>query len=145
MKKQKQIRFDLEFSSPDEVLTPRVLDYPIVAKGAAKMTQRRKDVSGQRVAGAGEITILFDYPITRAVEVTFKSKKDWTLRDLFRCIYKGYRWIYASEKNPSTLSNSYNRAKSKGPFGVHSHYLGELWLEGITQTGPTAFELSIGS
>jgi hypothetical protein len=141
--KRKQIRFDVEVDG--EISTPMVIDYPKIARREWKLVNRHKDVTEQRVANAGEITILFDYPITHAVEVTFKSKKEWTLRDLFRCIYKGYRWIYASEKNPSTLSNSYNRAKSKGPFGIHSHYLGELWLESITQTGPAAFELSIGS
>ena len=46
-----------------------------------------------------------------------------------------------------------NSARKGGPNLIHralrtygdDAFSGELWLEGITQTGPTAFELSIGS
>ena len=145
MKKQKQIRFYLEFNGDGEVLTPMVQDYPAVSKGTAKMICGCKDVSDQRVTDVEEITILFDYPLMHSVVMTFKSKTGWTLRDLFRCIYKGYRKIYAAEKDPGCLPNSYNRAVSKGPYGIHSHYLGDLFVEGINQIGPAAFELSIGS
>lgn len=92
-----------------------------------------------------EIVIKFDYPLSTPAEMKFKSTKGFTRKKIFECIHKGYKKIYASEKDPGHIPGMYNRKTSEGKYGIWGHDIGDLVVEEVQQTKPGYFTLSIGS
>jgi hypothetical protein len=97
-----------------------------------------------------QIKIKFTYPLSKEAILPYTSKGGFTRLDLFRCIYEGYKRIYDEEDlavgDPGTYERVMNRKKSEGPYGIWGHYLGELWIEGISyNTSTKMVEMFIGS
>jgi hypothetical protein len=137
----KVITFDMHRDG--ELNCPMVIDYPDGEIGLATLVRGREDVGGEQVTASGKSCILFDYPL--ANPVTLESETSGTLKDLLRCIYQGYTEIYAAETDPGFIPGFLNRARSTGPYGTSGHLIDDLWVEGIIQTGPSSFELHMGS
>ncbi len=123
--------------------TPMVVGYPEVAAGRYLIIRRRG--TPIRVTDLRKIAIEFDYPIRKPAVMEFESENGFMLLDLYRCIYDGYRKIYASEEDPETNGILLNRASSSGPYEIWGHYIDDLFLEGITEIAPGHFSLQIGS
>lgn len=96
-----------------------------------------------------EITITFDYPLEREAKLTFTNKGGFSRYEFFRCVYEGYKNIYAQEDavagDPGMISGMLNRARSDGPYGIWGHVMEDLFLEGIEDKGDGNYELCMGS
>lgn len=88
------------------------------------------------VADLEEIKIVFDYPLSHSVTFNFFSNSGgFTRFEFFRAIYKGYDLIYGAE----------NREGSGSPHGIWGHGMGDLFIEGVRETEPGVYALSMGS
>lgn len=101
------------------------------------------------VISRDKITITFSYPLERETKLTFTNPGGFSRYDFFRCVYEGYKNIYAQEEavagNPGNIPGMLNRARSDGPYGIWGHVMEDLFLEGITDKGDGNYELVIGS
>lgn len=97
-----------------------------------------------------KISIEFRYPLSVKVFFDYERKGGFRRLDLFKCIYEGYKKIYEEEEqevgDPGTYERLYNRRRSFGTYGIWGHYLGELYIEGISYDPDTKkVSLFIGS
>ncbi len=95
------------------------------------------------------ITITFDYPLENPAKLTFTNTGGFSRYDFFRCVYEGYRNIYAQEeaadRDPGNIPGMLNRTRSHGPYGIWGHGMSDLFLEGIIDKGAGEYDLCIGS
>jgi hypothetical protein len=97
-----------------------------------------------------EITIQFDYPLSKSAKIKFKQDGGFTLVNLMKCIRVGYHKIYDEETaavgDPGCVEGMYNRSKSSGPYGIWGHDICDLVVEGIYYNEETkTVTLQIGS
>ena len=97
-----------------------------------------------------KIKIRFTYPLSSEQIFIYENKGGFTRLDVYRCIYEGYKKIYDEEEeavgDPGIYGNVLNRKRSDGPYGIWGHYIGELWIEGITYNTQTkTIDMFIGS
>ena len=101
------------------------------------------------VIARDEITITFDYPLEREAKLTFTNPGGFSRYEFFRCVYKGYKNIYAQEEavdgDPGMIPGMLNRARSDGPYGIWGHVMSDLFLEGVIDKGDGNYELCMGS
>lgn len=101
------------------------------------------------VVAQDEITITFDYPLERPAKLTFTNPGGFSRYEFFRCVYEGYKNIYAQEESvdgdPGMIPGMLNRARSDGPYGIWGHVMSDLFLEGVIDLGCGNYELCIGS
>jgi hypothetical protein len=134
-----------EIGKPEKLYSVAVLDYPQIGRKLELKDGLRA------ISIKPSILIEFDYPLNNPVTIEFfrHDKAAFTLCDLFRCVYNGYKQIYAAEPEPSeqerAASNLYNRPTTHDPYGIWGHDLGDLFFEGYEETEPGKFVLHIGS
>lgn len=134
---------ELEFLIKDEGYAQDVGSYPcarVAEFGEVELVDAKKPVTKRK-----QITIQFDYPLHKPTSLVFKSKRGFTLKDLFRCVYVGYNKIYREEGVAPMIPGMYNRQTSNGKYGIWGHIMEDLYLEGMREVKPGKFELSIGS
>jgi len=82
-----------------------------------------------------QIYIIYNYPLSVTVRMKFTHKGGFRRKDIVRCVYEGYKYIYEEETaqvgDPGTCAHLYNRRKSNDPFGIWGHYLEDLVLSRI--------------
>ena len=106
---------------------------------------RKAIVNGnKRVTRKHKIEILFDYPLDEPAVLSFKKRGGFTVKDIFRAIYRGYKKIYREEDRAYKLMED-DLEMSGTPYGLWGHYLDQLVIEGVTQKKPGYFVMDIGS
>ncbi len=79
-----------------------------------------------------ELNIKFDYPLKEPVIMNFKAPngQNFTKKNIIDCIFSGYKKIYSDIEK----------------YKIHSHYLNQLFIEGIEYTkNSNVILLEIGS
>jgi hypothetical protein len=112
----------------------------------------------QIVISEPKASVCFDYPLSGEFMFTFTAddpKRGFSRKEISEKIMKQYHKIYKEEDeavgDPGMLSaHSYNRARSKGPYGIWGHYIGDLQLHTLyveskpNQAGPANYFYSLG-
>jgi hypothetical protein len=138
---EKMLNPEIKFADQEESWPPQVMDYPDILAGKALLVGAAASYHNP----SKKISIRFGYPMTNQVWFEFESEAGFGLIDLLRCIHDGYVRIYAAEKDPGTLPNMYNRARSTGPYGIWGHVVDDLCVEQIREISPEKYKLGIGS
>lgn len=89
--------------------SPRVIDY-----GTPNLL-RDVDNLDKKVIYNNTVYIQFEYSLEKKILFNYTNKDGFVLLDLFRCLYSGYKKIYADKKR----------------YGTSIHYLDDLYIEGI--------------
>lgn len=101
------------------------------------------------VVAQDKITITFSYPLERETKLAFTNLGGFSRYEFFRCVYEGYKNIYAQEDavagDPGMIPGMLNRARSDGPYGIWGHVMSDLFLEGVIDKGDGNYELCMGS
>lgn len=102
------------------------------------------------VVESPEIEIIFDYPLSNEVVLSFSNDgHPFTRRDFWRAVYEGYTQIYREEDEVEGETGNYpgmlNRQHSDGPHGIWGHHIDDLFIEGVAEVKPNVFALSMGS
>ena len=98
-----------------------------------------------------KIRVVYDYPLTKAVEFEFESDnyKGFTRAHLAKSISNGYKKIYKDEEKDVGKTNNipgiFNRKKSNGRYGIWGHHIEDLVLRQVTQVKDNLFELVVDS
>lgn len=92
--------------------------------------------------------VYITYPLSVIVEIEVKEVE--TVGGLLWLIAKAYREIYKEEedaykKQVKRPTNSLNREKSNGKYGIWGHFLEELIFEGVEIHDNGTIHISIGS
>jgi len=102
----------------------------------------------EKVVDENEITIVFEYPLSKKAEFTYKSKNGFTRKKVWQCIHKGYKKIYKEEDQDAgetdLIPGMYNRQSSSGRWGIWGHVIEDLVVEGVYKKGKKYY-LNIGS
>ena len=120
-----------------------------------------EDIQGQRfpdevVIPLPKIRVRYDYPLETETILSFDADTPagFTRAHLARQIAAGYHRIYQEEEavvgNPGHIPGMMNRKRSRGPYGIWGHDLGDLVLAGATQVAASGkdsdlFELEVDS
>ena len=103
----------------------------------------------EKVTNLEKLDIMFDYPLTTPVVISFSNAGGFTRMDLFRVIYEGYKSIYDREDaacgKTDMIPGMLNRQTSDGPFGIWGHVMEDLFLEAVYIFDDGNVTLSIGS
>lgn len=101
------------------------------------------------VAPEDTITILFDYPLSNAVELEFTNPGGFNRVQFCKAVHDGYTQIYQIEDgavgDPGMIPGMLNRQSSDGPYGIWGHVMSDLYLESIESCGDGRYKLGIGS
>lgn len=95
------------------------------------------------------ITVLFDYPLDRAV--IFECPGPVTVKDLITFVARTYEHIYKEEDRSASAPAGQaapgllNRGTTDGRYGIWGHSLGDLFLEGFELGEDGVWDLHIGS
>jgi hypothetical protein len=137
--------FEFSVLYPDGIgMTPHVSEYPDLGIDC-------RIEQDERVTDAESITILFEYPLTNPVELSFTNTGGFTFSSFWGAVYLGYTHIYATEPEPTALQELekdaplLNRPDTDGEFGIYLHTMSDLFLEGFYEHEPGKFKLLIGS
>ena len=139
--------FEIEYLADWDYCEPhcvRVIDYSTDGEIYEAL------INGDEVVAQPEIEIVFDYPLSQAVTLSFSNDgSPFLRRDFWRAVYEGYTQIYREEDEAvgvtGPIPGMCNRATSDGPHGIWGHDMGDLYLEGVTEVGHNKFELLMGS
>lgn len=110
--------------------------------------------SEEPITDLKDIKITFDYPLGRPIQFSFHSDNGFTKQRFWEAVNLGYTKIYEEEthvKGRAKRGADYpecillNRKETNGPYGVWGHCMGDLILEGITESKPGVFRLNMGS
>jgi hypothetical protein len=92
------------------------------------------------------LDIEYSYPLSGKFVLSINhpfEKTEWTRRDLFLAIQKGYYEIYEAEDTaPRT---GIFREKDTGPYGIWGHDIGDLVIEIVRVMPSGKIKLGIGS
>jgi len=137
--------FDIETANPD-------IDdeYNFSAHISSFPSLRNQIIDGnEKITDRTSIDIVFDYPLSRSVNLSFTNPSGFTRNDFYRCIYDGYTFIYSEEEadagDPGHIPGMLNRAPSEGRYGIWGHDMGDLVIERVEHIGDGFYRLSIGS
>lgn len=94
------------------------------------------------------IDVVIDYPLTNPT--TLHMTKPITVERFARGIAAAYRVIYQEEERTSTrvaelAEGTLNRGESDGTYGISSHGIEDLFLEGASRRSNGKWYLMIGS
>jgi hypothetical protein len=100
-------------------------------------------IEPDQVVHTGEktITIQYDYPLSSEVNLSFnhpEGKTEWTRKQVFDAIQKGYNEIYDQEELALDTDK-------EPPFGIWGHCIYDLVIEEVSMNKKGILELSIGS
>jgi hypothetical protein len=93
-------------------------------------------------SGENVIKIKFDYPLSTEVIMDFENprgSKDWTRKEIFSAIRKGYNEIYYLE------DMALDSDKKVTPFGIWGHSIYDLVIESVHMNKKGILVLDIGS
>jgi hypothetical protein len=91
--------------------------------------------------GEKTINIQFDYPLSTEVQLPFnhpRGESNWTRRDIYDAIRKGYNEIYDQEEFAID-------SDKPAPYGIWGHCIYDLVIEEVAMNKKGILELSIGS
>ena len=89
---------------------------------------------GGKALGLPEGYYVFDYayPLTNKATFTHALTVETTKFDLLRLVRQDYEEIYRVEgEDPGHAPGMYNRAESRGRYGIWGHDIGDLFCEGV--------------
>jgi hypothetical protein len=94
------------------------------------------------------IDVVIDYPLTRPT--TLHMTKPITVERFARGVAAAYKVIYHEEERTSTrvvelAAGTLNRGESDGTYGIASHGIESLYLEGASRRSDGKWYLMIGS
>jgi hypothetical protein len=101
-------------------------------------------IDPEEIVHSGEkvIKIKFDYPLSTEVIMDFENprgSKDWTRKEIFSAIRKGYNEIYYLE------DMALDSDKKVTPFGIWGHSIYDLVIESVHMNKKGILVLDIGS
>jgi hypothetical protein len=95
-----------------------------------------------------KIEIVIDYPLTRPT--TLHMEKPITVERFARGLAAAYKVIYQEEERTSSkeaglMPGTLNRGETDGTYGIASHGIEDLYLEGASRRSDGKWYLTIGS
>jgi hypothetical protein len=128
------ISFDVRGEDNSGSSAPPLKDIPAFAKSNRSENYQITRSWLEVIAPENSIKIEFDYPFDFLFTKTFKSPtgKGFTRLDFAKCVYEGYKQIYALPRE--------KRVKD-----FESHNMNSLYLEGARQKSPGVYVLYMGS
>lgn len=84
------------------------------------------------------ITVEFDYPLSRPVQINLAGISPWTRAIFARAVAEQYARMYADE------ADAINKCRDL-PYGIVGHALSDLVLESANRTPDGVWHLTVGS
>lgn len=98
----------------------------------------------------GLIQVIIDYPLSKPTTLTIHRTGPVTVLDFVTAVGAMYRTIYQEEARTSrvvegTVPGMLNRNRTEGKYGICSHGINDLYLEGAELKADGTWHLLMGS